>query len=37
MQVSLRGWRDTLDTNLTSAFLAAKYQIPAMLSAAVAR
>ncbi len=28
--VSLAGWRDTIDTNLTSAFLAAKYQIPAM-------
>ncbi|WP_129790814.1 SDR family oxidoreductase [Sphingosinicella sp. CPCC 101087] len=24
-------WRDTLDTNLTSAFLGAKYQIPAMI------
>ena len=30
-QISLAGWRDALDTNLTSAFLAAKYQIPAML------
>ncbi|MDQ6432464.1 SDR family oxidoreductase [Mesorhizobium sp. LHD-90] len=29
--VSPQGWRDTLDTNLTSAFLAAKHQIPAML------
>jgi NAD(P)-dependent dehydrogenase (short-subunit alcohol dehydrogenase family) len=29
--VSLAGWQDTLDTNLTAAFLAAKYQIPAML------
>ncbi len=29
--VSLSGWRDTLETNLTSAFLGAKYQIPAML------
>ena len=29
--VSLTGWRDTLDTNLTSAFLGAKYQVPAML------
>jgi len=28
--VSLAGWRDTLETNLTSAFLAAKHQIPAM-------
>lgn len=25
-------WRDVLDTNLTSAFFAAKYQIPAMLA-----
>ena len=24
-------WRDTLDTNLTSAFLGAKYQVPAMV------
>lgn len=30
-QVSLSGWADTIDTNLTSAFLGAKYQIPAML------
>lgn len=30
-QVSLTGWRDTLDTNLTSAFLGAKYQVPAMI------
>lgn len=29
--VSLAGWRDTLETNLTSAFLGAKYQLPAML------
>ncbi|MFI0849364.1 SDR family oxidoreductase [Mesorhizobium sp. IMUNJ 23232] len=29
--VSYQGWRDTIDTNLTSAFLAAKHQIPAML------
>jgi NAD(P)-dependent dehydrogenase (short-subunit alcohol dehydrogenase family) len=29
--VSSQGWRDTLETNLTSAFLAAKHQIPAML------
>ncbi|WP_136657728.1 SDR family oxidoreductase [Nitratireductor sp. XY-223] len=28
--VSLEGWRETLDTNLTSAFLGAKYQVPAM-------
>jgi NAD(P)-dependent dehydrogenase (short-subunit alcohol dehydrogenase family) len=30
-QVSLAGWNDALETNLTSAFLAAKYQIPLML------
>jgi NAD(P)-dependent dehydrogenase (short-subunit alcohol dehydrogenase family) len=29
--VSLAEWRDTLDVNLTSAFLGAKYQVPAML------
>jgi NAD(P)-dependent dehydrogenase (short-subunit alcohol dehydrogenase family) len=29
--VSLNEWRGTLDTNLTSAFLCAKYQVPAML------
>lgn len=29
--VSLAGWEDTLRTNLTSAFLCAKYQLPAML------
>jgi NAD(P)-dependent dehydrogenase (short-subunit alcohol dehydrogenase family) len=28
--VSVTGWRDTIETNLTSAFLAAKQQIPAM-------
>ncbi|MFC5743732.1 SDR family oxidoreductase [Dyella tabacisoli] len=28
--ISLDGWRETLDINLTSAFLGAKYQIPAM-------
>ncbi|HWI86934.1 MAG TPA: SDR family oxidoreductase, partial [Sphingomonas sp.] len=28
--LSLQDWRDTIDTNLTSAFLGAKYQIPAM-------
>jgi NAD(P)-dependent dehydrogenase (short-subunit alcohol dehydrogenase family) len=28
--VSLAGWRETIETNLTSAFLAAKYQLPAM-------
>jgi NAD(P)-dependent dehydrogenase (short-subunit alcohol dehydrogenase family) len=30
-QISLAGWTDALATNLTSAFLAAKYQIPLML------
>jgi NAD(P)-dependent dehydrogenase (short-subunit alcohol dehydrogenase family) len=30
--VSLAGWEDTISTNLTSAFLGAKYQLPAMLS-----
>jgi NAD(P)-dependent dehydrogenase (short-subunit alcohol dehydrogenase family) len=29
--ISSGGWRDTLETNLTSAFLGAKYQIPAMI------
>ena len=29
--LSLDGWRDTLEINLTSAFLGAKYQMPAML------
>jgi len=29
--ISVAGWNDTLDTNLTSAFLGAKYQVPAML------
>ncbi|MDW9983667.1 SDR family oxidoreductase [Sinorhizobium meliloti] len=28
--LSVEGWRETLDTNLTSAFLAAKYQVPAI-------
>ena len=31
IEISEAGWQDTLDTNLTSAFLGAKYQIPAML------
>jgi NAD(P)-dependent dehydrogenase (short-subunit alcohol dehydrogenase family) len=31
MEVSLDGWNETIDTNLTSAFLGAKYQVPAML------
>jgi NAD(P)-dependent dehydrogenase (short-subunit alcohol dehydrogenase family) len=30
-ELSLAGWRDTLDTNLTSAFLGAKHQVPAMI------
>jgi len=30
-EVSLSGWEDTIRTNLTSAFLGAKYQLPAML------
>jgi NAD(P)-dependent dehydrogenase (short-subunit alcohol dehydrogenase family) len=29
--LSPNGWRDTLETNLTGAFLGAKYQVPAML------
>ncbi|RWD30408.1 MAG: SDR family oxidoreductase [Mesorhizobium sp.] len=29
--LSLQAWRETLDTNLTSAFLGAKYQVPAMV------
>lgn len=29
--VSLSEWNETIDTNLTSAFLGAKYQLPAML------
>jgi len=29
--LTLEGWRETLDTNLTGAFLGAKYQVPAML------
>jgi NAD(P)-dependent dehydrogenase (short-subunit alcohol dehydrogenase family) len=31
-EVSAAGWRDTLETNLTSAFLGAKHQVPAMLA-----
>jgi NAD(P)-dependent dehydrogenase (short-subunit alcohol dehydrogenase family) len=30
-EVSLDGWNETLETNLTSAFLGAKYQVPAMI------
>lgn len=29
--LSLASWRETIETNLTSAFLGAKYQLPAML------
>jgi NAD(P)-dependent dehydrogenase (short-subunit alcohol dehydrogenase family) len=29
-EVSTAGWRDTIDANLTSAYLGAKYQLPAM-------
>jgi NAD(P)-dependent dehydrogenase (short-subunit alcohol dehydrogenase family) len=29
--ISIDGWRNTVDTNLTGAFLGAKHQIPAML------
>lgn len=32
-QVSLEDWRTAVDTNLTSAFLSAKHQIPALLEA----
>lgn len=31
VELALASWRDTIDTNLTSAFLAAKHQIPAMI------
>lgn len=31
-ELSLSGWRDTLETNLTGAFLGAKYQLPAMIA-----
>jgi NAD(P)-dependent dehydrogenase (short-subunit alcohol dehydrogenase family) len=31
-ELSLGDWHDTLDTNLTSAFLGAKYQVPAMIA-----
>jgi NAD(P)-dependent dehydrogenase (short-subunit alcohol dehydrogenase family) len=36
-ELSLPGWHDTLDTNLTSAFLGAKYQVPAMIKRGAAR
>ncbi|MDP1839449.1 MAG: SDR family oxidoreductase [Reyranella sp.] len=31
-ELSLAAWRDAIDTNLTSAFLGAKHQVPAMLA-----
>ncbi|HEY9548233.1 MAG TPA: SDR family oxidoreductase [Kiloniellaceae bacterium] len=31
-ELSTAGWRDTIDANLTSAFLGAKYQVPAMVA-----
>jgi NAD(P)-dependent dehydrogenase (short-subunit alcohol dehydrogenase family) len=31
LELSLADWQDTLDTNLTSAFLGARHQVPAML------
>lgn len=31
-ELSLADWRETIDTNLTGAFLAAKYQLPAMVA-----
>ncbi len=31
-EVSLSDWRNAVDTNLTSAFLGAKYQVPAMVA-----
>jgi NAD(P)-dependent dehydrogenase (short-subunit alcohol dehydrogenase family) len=31
-EVTLTGWKDTINTNLTSAFIGAKYQLPAMLN-----
>lgn len=31
-EMSLSAWRDCVDTNLTSAFLGAKYQVPALLA-----
>ena len=30
-EITSQGWRDTLDTNLTSGFFAAKHQVPALL------
>jgi NAD(P)-dependent dehydrogenase (short-subunit alcohol dehydrogenase family) len=31
-ELTLKAWHDTIDTNLTSAFLGAKYQVPAMIA-----
>jgi NAD(P)-dependent dehydrogenase (short-subunit alcohol dehydrogenase family) len=31
-EISLAGWRDTLEVNLTGAFLGAKHQLPAMVA-----
>jgi NAD(P)-dependent dehydrogenase (short-subunit alcohol dehydrogenase family) len=31
-EITLEGWNDTINTNLTSAFLGAKYQLPAMVN-----
>lgn len=31
-EISVANWQDTVDTNLTSAFIGAKYQIPEMLN-----
>jgi NAD(P)-dependent dehydrogenase (short-subunit alcohol dehydrogenase family) len=31
-ELSVENWRETIETNLTSAFLGAKYQLPAMLA-----
>jgi len=31
-EISLKGWRETIETNLTAAFACAKYQIPAMVA-----
>jgi NAD(P)-dependent dehydrogenase (short-subunit alcohol dehydrogenase family) len=32
LDISIDGWRETLDINLTGAFMGAKHQIPAMLA-----
>jgi NAD(P)-dependent dehydrogenase (short-subunit alcohol dehydrogenase family) len=31
-EISMEGWRETIETNLTSAFLCAKYQLPALIA-----